>query len=101
MYIIKRDGRRESVRFDKITSRIEKLCYGLNPKVRFCFLVGGLTPKPTPQTPVPGRSRRLWTIRAADLRRAAISTTAPPPAAVGGGGGWLAGRPIGRRAGRI
>jgi ribonucleoside-diphosphate reductase alpha subunit len=32
MYIIKRDGRRESVRFDKITSRIEKLCYGLNPK---------------------------------------------------------------------
>jgi ribonucleoside-diphosphate reductase alpha chain len=29
MYVIKRDGRRESVKFDKITSRIEKLCYGL------------------------------------------------------------------------
>lgn len=35
MYIIKRDGRKESVHFDKITSRISKLCYGLNPKVRF------------------------------------------------------------------
>jgi ribonucleoside-diphosphate reductase alpha chain len=30
MYVIKRDGRREPVKFDKITSRIEKLCYGLN-----------------------------------------------------------------------
>lgn len=29
MYVIKRDGRRESVKFDKITSRIEKLCYAL------------------------------------------------------------------------
>ncbi len=31
MYVIKRDGRTESVKFDKITARIEKLCYGLNP----------------------------------------------------------------------
>ena len=31
MYVIKRDGKRESVKFDKITARIEKLCYGLNP----------------------------------------------------------------------
>lgn len=30
MYVIKRDGRRESVKFDKITARIEKLCYGFN-----------------------------------------------------------------------
>lgn len=29
MYVVKRDGRRESVKFDKITSRIEKLSYGL------------------------------------------------------------------------
>ncbi|MDJ1472116.1 ribonucleoside-diphosphate reductase subunit alpha [Cytophagaceae bacterium DM2B3-1] len=29
MYVIKRDGRRESVKFDKVTARIEKLCYGL------------------------------------------------------------------------
>ncbi|QNL50375.1 ribonucleoside-diphosphate reductase subunit alpha [Olivibacter sp. SDN3] len=31
MFVIKRDGRSESVKFDKITARIEKLCYGLNP----------------------------------------------------------------------
>jgi ribonucleoside-diphosphate reductase alpha chain len=30
MYVLKRDGRRETILFDKITSRIEKLCYGLN-----------------------------------------------------------------------
>jgi ribonucleoside-diphosphate reductase alpha chain len=32
MLVIKRDGRRESVRFDKITARIENLCTGLDPK---------------------------------------------------------------------
>lgn len=32
MYVIKRDGRRESVKFDKITFRIQKLSYGLDPK---------------------------------------------------------------------
>jgi ribonucleoside-diphosphate reductase alpha chain len=31
MFVIKRDGRRESVKFDKITARIIKLIYGLNP----------------------------------------------------------------------
>lgn len=30
MYVIKRDGRRESVMFDKITARINKLSYGLD-----------------------------------------------------------------------
>lgn len=30
IYVIKRDGRQEPVLFDKITSRISKLCYGLN-----------------------------------------------------------------------
>ncbi|MEQ8239176.1 MAG: ribonucleoside-diphosphate reductase subunit alpha [Cyclobacteriaceae bacterium] len=30
MLVIKRDGRRESVKFDKITARIENLCVGLN-----------------------------------------------------------------------
>ncbi len=30
MLVIKRDGHRESVKFDKITARIEKLCYGLD-----------------------------------------------------------------------
>ncbi|GAA3974071.1 ribonucleoside-diphosphate reductase subunit alpha [Mucilaginibacter dorajii] len=28
MLVVKRDGRKESVKFDKITARIEKLCYG-------------------------------------------------------------------------
>ena len=32
MLVIKRDGTRESVRFDKITARIENLCYELDPK---------------------------------------------------------------------
>jgi ribonucleoside-diphosphate reductase alpha chain len=30
MYVVKRDGRKESVKFDKITARITKLCYALN-----------------------------------------------------------------------
>jgi len=33
MYVIKRDGKKETVKFDKITARIEKLCYGLNPSL--------------------------------------------------------------------
>ena len=33
MYVLKRDNRREVVKFDKITARIKKLCYGLNPLV--------------------------------------------------------------------
>ena len=32
MQVIKRSGKREDVSFDKITARIKKLCYGLNPK---------------------------------------------------------------------
>jgi ribonucleoside-diphosphate reductase alpha chain len=31
MYVIKRDGNRESVKFDKVTARVQKLCYGLDP----------------------------------------------------------------------
>lgn len=33
MYVLKRDGRREAVKFDKITARIKKLCYELDPIV--------------------------------------------------------------------
>src|ERR1700744_823272 len=33
MYVIKRDGKKETVKFDKITARIEKLCYGFNPAI--------------------------------------------------------------------
>ncbi len=32
MYVIKRDGRQQEVKFDKITARIQKLCYGLDPQ---------------------------------------------------------------------
>ncbi|RPA71311.1 putative ribonucleotide reductase large subunit RNR1 [Ascobolus immersus RN42] len=31
MYVIKRDGRKERVQFDKITARVSRLCYGLDP----------------------------------------------------------------------
>lgn len=30
MYVIKRDGRHEKVHFDKVTSRVKRLAYGLN-----------------------------------------------------------------------
>jgi len=33
MYVVKRDGRREQVQFDKITARVKKLCYGLHENV--------------------------------------------------------------------
>jgi ribonucleoside-diphosphate reductase alpha chain len=33
MFVIKRDGRKESVKFDKVTARIGKLSYGLSPMV--------------------------------------------------------------------
>lgn len=30
MHVVKRDGRHEPIRFDKVTARIERLCYGLD-----------------------------------------------------------------------
>jgi ribonucleoside-diphosphate reductase alpha chain len=33
MYVVKRDGRKEPMMFDKITARVRKLCYGLNELV--------------------------------------------------------------------
>jgi len=33
MYVLKRDGRKEEIMFDKITARVRKLCYGLNKLV--------------------------------------------------------------------
>ena len=32
MLVVKRDGKKEPVAFDKITARIKKLCYGFNPE---------------------------------------------------------------------
>jgi len=31
MFVIKRDGTQETVKFDKITARVQKLSYGLDP----------------------------------------------------------------------
>ncbi|CAL7944871.1 unnamed protein product [Xylocopa violacea] len=47
MYVIKRDGRKEDVHFDKITSRIQKLCYSLDmdyvdPSAITFRVIGGL-----------------------------------------------------------
>ena len=33
MYVVKRDGKKEPIMFDKITERVRKICYGLNPLV--------------------------------------------------------------------
>jgi ribonucleoside-diphosphate reductase alpha chain len=33
MYVVKRDGHKEPMMFDKITARVKKLCYGLNDLV--------------------------------------------------------------------
>lgn len=33
MYVLKRDGRKEAIKFDKVTARIKKLSYGLDPVV--------------------------------------------------------------------
>lgn len=49
MYVIKRDGRKERVLFDKITARISKLCYGLDinfvdPVEIAMKVVGGIYP---------------------------------------------------------
>ena len=35
MFVVKRNGKREAVQFDKITARVQKMCYGLNPLVDF------------------------------------------------------------------
>src|ERR1051325_4575084 len=42
MYVMKRDGRKEAVKFDKVTARIQKLAYGLSEHVD-TFLVAQKT----------------------------------------------------------
>uniref|UniRef100_A0A0K2UAC8 Ribonucleoside-diphosphate reductase n=1 Tax=Lepeophtheirus salmonis TaxID=72036 RepID=A0A0K2UAC8_LEPSM len=49
IYVIKRSGREEEVHFDKITSRVQKLCYGLdmdhvNPTAITLKVISGLYP---------------------------------------------------------
>lgn len=36
MHVIKRDGREEPIRFDKVTARIERLCHGLDSRYVDC-----------------------------------------------------------------
>lgn len=57
MYVIKRDGRKEPVKFDKITARINKLSYGLNP--RFCDPVSARLSTTGQHWPPTGPVRRL------------------------------------------
>ena len=52
MYVVKRDGRKEPVHFDKITARITKLSYGLNPE--FCDPVSLLSLSTLPPSRVEG-----------------------------------------------
>ena len=60
MFVIKRDGRKEQVHFDKITARIMKLSYGLNtdfcdPVSAHCF---SGPPPHAMHGPVPVATRR-------------------------------------------
>ena len=55
MYVQKRDGRREPVTFDKITSRIKKLCYSLNTDFVDPVAVAQKVLPPTPPTRHPLR----------------------------------------------
>ncbi len=32
-YVIKRNGKQESIKFDKVTARLQKLSYGLSPLI--------------------------------------------------------------------
>ncbi len=57
MFVIKRDGRKEPVHFDKITARIMKLSYGLNPD--FCDPVSPLLGMLQPWRPVAAGRQRL------------------------------------------
>ncbi|GAN06255.1 ribonucleotide reductase large subunit RNR1 [Mucor ambiguus] len=76
MYVIKRDGSKESVHFDKITSRIAKLCYGLNEE----FVI----PAQISQKVVSGVYQGITTVELDNLaaETAAYMTTSHPDFAV-------------------
>ena len=65
MFVIKRDGRKEPVHFDKITARITKLSYGLNPD--FCDPVS--IPRAAPSGEISFSSGSAPTLDTAVLRR--------------------------------
>ncbi|OBZ86860.1 Ribonucleoside-diphosphate reductase large subunit [Choanephora cucurbitarum] len=76
MYVIKRDGSKENVHFDKITSRISKLCYGLNEE----FVI----PDQIAQKVVSGVYQGITTVELDNLaaETAAYMTTSHPDFAV-------------------
>ncbi|KAI8340358.1 ribonucleotide reductase [Choanephora cucurbitarum] len=76
MYVIKRDGSKENVHFDKITSRISKLCYGLNEE----FII----PDQIAQKVVSGVYQGITTVELDNLaaETAAYMTTSHPDFAI-------------------
>ncbi|KAI8986440.1 ribonucleotide reductase [Pilobolus umbonatus] len=76
MFVIKRDGTQESVHFDKITSRINKLCYGLNEEY--------VIPAEIAQKVVSGVYQGITTVEIDNLASeiAAYKTTSHPDFAV-------------------
>ena len=50
-FVVKRSGKKEPVHFDKITARISKLCYGLDPAKVQPVLVAQKVRRPTGATP--------------------------------------------------
>ncbi|KNE57871.1 ribonucleoside-diphosphate reductase large subunit [Allomyces macrogynus ATCC 38327] len=76
MLVVKRDGRKERVAFDKITARIAKLCYGLNTEY--------LDPAAVAQKVVQGVYNGVTTVELDNLaaETAAYLTTTHPDYAV-------------------
>ncbi|GAA5802481.1 ribonucleotide-diphosphate reductase subunit rnr1 [Helicostylum pulchrum] len=76
MFVVKRDGSKERVLFDKITSRIAKLCYGLN--------VDFVSPTEIAQKVVSGVYQGITTVELDNLasETAAYMTTNHPDFAV-------------------
>ncbi len=56
MYVVKRNGRKQEVHFDKITTRITQLSYGLNPE--FCDPVSAAAERARAHGQGPGS--KLW-----------------------------------------
>ncbi len=80
MYVVKRDGKQQTVQFDKIQSRISKLCYGLDQKVRM-ILVVVLVDLQTASRPWTGRStlKMMCTITRESILESLLTPRHPSP----------------------
>ena len=74
MFVIKRDGRKEPVHFDKITARITKLSYGLNPD--FCDPVSIFVRPPPAKSASAAPAARRW------ARQLCVARRRPQPLAL-------------------